>query len=308
MRTRYSTFLMAICLCAGFSIAIPPARAHGIVGKRMFIEALATEDANVKNELALPVAEFLVEPDGTWRTIGFSFEKALYPRKFSLLFGESRIYRHQDSNKFAGYDNLELGLKWQAYQNDAHEFVLSPALFVTVPTGSEQVVQREATLRPAIAYGKGFGDLPSAWLRPLAIQGDFAYETSLSGERWRQLNVDSVLMYSIPYLNRWVRDADAGYSLEHNLRSGFSRGALLGNLFPFIEFNASIAVDGMPGGTSSTLRPGLLWMGKYVQISLAADIPIQGPAIADRHTGACIMVDWFLDEIFPWFGWTPFGR
>ena len=39
--------------------------AHGTVGQRSFIEPLFTEDANIKNELDLPRAEFLMLPDGS---------------------------------------------------------------------------------------------------------------------------------------------------------------------------------------------------------------------------------------------------
>ncbi len=159
-----------------------------------------------------------------------------------------------------------------------------------------------------LLYGKGFGDLRVPWLRPFAIQGDVGFQSSLTGPRDHQIVYDDLLMYSIPYLNHWVRQADAGYSLEHSLRRGFSRGAFFGDLFPYVEFNASTAVSGAPGGTSAALRPGILWMGTYAQVSLAADIPLKAPGLGPRHAGIVVLVDWFLDEIFPPFGWTPFGR
>jgi hypothetical protein len=298
-----------IGICLGFAVALsaPQAAAHGIVGKRMFIEPLVTEDANVKNELDLPHADFLVQPDGTWRSFGFSFEKALYPRRFSLVLEGERLNMHANGENLAGWDNLDLGLKWEAVANVPHELVLSPALFLTLPTGSTRITDRQTALRPMLLYAKGFGDLPVSWLRPLAVQGDVGFEATVTGPRDRQVVYDAVLMYSIPYLNRWVRNADAGYSLEHNLRRGFSRGALLGNLYPFAEFNATSAVGGTPGGTASTLRPGIAWMGKYAQVSVAADVPLQ-PGIATRHTGVVVLVDWFLDDIFRGFSWTPFGR
>jgi hypothetical protein len=297
-----------LLLCLG---AAPAASlwAHGIVGHRMFIEPLVTEDANVKNELDLPGAEFLVEPDGTWRTIGFSFEKALYPRRLSFILEDGRIYRHENGRSLAGWDNLDLGLKWEAYENPRHEFVLSPALLLTAPTGSTDVTEHETALQPMILYGKGFGDLTPGWLRPFAIAGDFGYRATVTGPRDRELIYDTVLMYSMPYLNRWVRNADAGYSLEGNLREGFSRGAFFGNLYPFVEFNGTTPVQGAAGETSTYLRPGISWMGKYVQVSLAADVPLQGSGLGlHRHAGAFILVDWFLDEIFPRINWTPFGH
>ena len=105
-----------------------------------------------------------------------------------------------------------------------------------------------------------------------------------------------------------MRHADAGYSLEESLRRGISWGALFGNLIPYVEVNSSTAVGGIPGGTAASLRPGILWMGKYAQVSVAADIPLPASGFQPRHVGAVIQLDWFLDEIFPPFGWTPFGR
>lgn len=286
-----------------------PAWGHGVVGKRVFIEPLVTEDANVKNELDLPTAEFLVQPDGSWRSIGFSFEKALYPHRFSFVLEGDRIYKHEGSRAIAGWDNLKVGLKWESYQNAQHEFVLSPALFFTFPVGSIGVTARETVLQPMILYGKGFGDLRWPLLKPFAIQGDFGYGASVTGPHDRQLLYDDVLFYSIPYLNRWVRHADAGYSLEHSLRRGFSCGAFFGDLFPFLEFNGASDVKSSPGGTSTFLRPGILWMGKYAQVSLAADIPLQGEELGpNRHVGVYLVVDWFLDDIVPAFHWTPFGN
>jgi len=275
----------------------------------MFVEPLVTEDANVKNELGLPNAQFLVQPDGTWRSIGFSIEKALYPRRFSVTLEESRTYIHDGGHSLAGWENFELGLKWEAFTSARHELVLSPVLTLGLPTGSAAVTVRQTSLRPMLAYGKGFGDLPLRWLRPFGFQGDLGYEATVTGPRDRQLVYDEVLFYSVPYLNHTVRHADDGYSMEQSLRRGFSGGAVLGNLFPFIEYNATKAVSGAPGGTVSTLRPGIVWMGKYVQVSVAADAPISAPGLAGRrHAGASILVDWFLDDLFPPFRWTPFGK
>jgi hypothetical protein len=283
--------------------------AHGIVGERMFVEPLVTEDANVKNELNLPSTQFLVQPDGTWRSIGFSFEKTLYPRRFSVVLDQGRSYLHTGGRSLSGWENLELGLKWEAFTNAPHELVLSPMLILGLPTGSAAVTDRQTSMRPMLAYGKGFGDLPVSWLRPFGIQGDVGYEASVTGRRDRQLVYDEVLFYSVPYLNHTVRQADDGYSMEESLRRGFSRGAFLGDLYPFVEFNATTAVNGVAGGTASSLRPGILWMGKYAQVSVAADCPINMPGIAGRRqVGASVLVDWFLDDIFSPLSWTPFGK
>ncbi len=272
------------------------AAAHGIVGDRMFIEPIGTEDANVKNELVLPDAEFLRSADGALRTFGISLEKSLYPGRVSVILETGRIAR--PASEGSGWTNLELGLKWEAYINEHREFALSPAFFVELPTGSENVTERRTAVRPMLLLAKGFGDVGRSWVRPFAVQADVGYERAADGTD-RAVNYDAVLMYSFPYLNDFVRFANQDYELEDSLRRGLSWGALWGNLHPFIEMNAETDVGGDAAQTSRVLRTGAAWMGKYVQVTVAADRR-RAPSVS--HWGATLMFDWFLDEIFPPLG------
>jgi len=281
--------------------------AHGIVGDRMFIEPLNAEDANIKNELVLPRAEFLTLPDGSFRTFNASFEKSLYPDRWSVVLEQEVISRHEFGRTVTGFDNLEVGTKVAVYRNEAHEFVLTPALFATVPTGASKVAEDGVELHPQILFAKGFGDLKTGWLRPFALQGDAGYEATATGEPERHTTYDLVLMYSVPYLNHFVRKADAGFEIEHSLRRGSSPRAILGDMFPFVEFNGSTPVEGTEGQTATFLRPGTLYMGKYFQLSLAADIPLTG-YLPERRLGGVVLLDLYLDELVPAFSWTPFGR
>lgn len=307
MRGLVRARLVGICLAAYLVCCVPPAAAHGVVGKRMFIEPLVTKDANVKNEFDLPAAGFRVQPDGSWRVAGFSLEKALYPHRLSLAVADDWIGKHREGKNLSGWDNLRLGLKWEAFTNVPHEFILSPAVFFTLPTSDTEITPHQTTLLPMVAYGKGFDDVGVSRLRPFAIQGDAGFQSSISGPRTRNFVYDDVLMYSFPYLNHWVRQADENFSLNHNLRRGFSAGAFFGNLYPFVEFNASTALATL-AGTTADLRPGILWVGKYAQVSIGAELPLRSPGIGAPHPGVIVLVDWFVDEIFPRFSWTPFGR
>jgi len=44
-------------------------------------------------------------------------------------------------------------------------------------------------------------------------------------------------------------------------------------------------------------------MGKYTQVSVAADIPLTAPGLGPRHAGVVVLVDWFMDEIFSRLDW-----
>ena len=281
--------------------------AHGTVGQRKFIEPLFTEDANIKDELDLPRAEFLMLPDGRFRSFSSSFEKALYPNRWSVVIEQSRVYRRVAGSTIAGFDDLEVGTKLALYRSADHELVLTPALFLTAPTGSHSVAENRTKLQPALVFAKGFGDLKWGWLRPLALQGDIGYEAAVTGERERHATYDMVLEYSVPYLNRFIRNADTGFDLEHNLRLGHSLRAILGNMYPFVEFNGSTPVGGTSGSSATFLRPGAAYVGKYFQISAAPDVPLRG-YLPSRRVGAVVLFDLFLNEIVPAFGWTPFGK
>ena len=281
--------------------------AHGAVGRRKFIEPLFTEDANIKDELHLPRAEFLMLPDGTARSFGTSFEKALYPNRWSVVIEQSRAYRRVAGSTIAGFDDLEVGTKLTLYRSAKHELVLTPAIFLTAPTGSHIVAENRTKLQPALIFAKGFGDLKWGWLRPFALQGDIGYEAAVTGERERHATYDMVLEYSVPYLNRFIRNSDTGFDLEHNLRLGHSLRTVLRNMYPFVEFNGSIPVGGTSGSSATFLRPGAACVGKYFQISAAADVPLRG-YLPSRRVGAVVLFDLFLNEVVPAFGWTPFGK
>ncbi len=295
--------LFALIVAASLA---PVCWGHGIVGDRMFIEPLFTEDANIKNEVDIPRLEFLTQSDGSFRMLDVTLEKELWPDRWSVVVEQARLSMHVNGRTMGGFDNLEVGMKLAAYRNAPHEFIVTPALFTTFATGSRSVVERQTALQPMLLYGKGFGDVKVNWVRPFAVQGDLGYGTSVTGTRDRQVIYDAVLEYSVPYLN-WMHRANAGYEMEHQLRRGHSLGAIVGDLFPFVEFNGATPVRGTPGPTVTFLRPGALYMGKYFQLSLAADSPVNG-YLGPHSTGGVILLDLFLDELHSAFGWTPFGK
>ena len=78
-------------------------------------------------------------------------------------------------------------------------------------------------------------------------------------------------------------------------------------MYPFVEFNGSTPVGGTSGSSATFLRPGAAYVGKYFQISAAADVPLRG-YLPSRRVGAVVLFDLFLNEVVPAFGWTPFGK
>jgi hypothetical protein len=297
--------LAALVLCG----PAPPARAHGIVGKRLFIEPLFTEDANPKTELDFPVFESIHLPDGHYSAFNYSLEKKLSDR-FSVSFDNSYNWLTPNGQpRVSGFDNVGFGAKYALYKSPAHEFIVSSSIDVEAPTGDVATgAEPFTTISPGLLYAKGFGDLPSSgaakWLRPFAVQGDFLLDFPAGGtktpDRANVPRADLVVEYSFPYLNAYVRRANAGYSVGGGgFRKGFSLGAIAGNLFPFVEFNfASLPYDG-GRRAFGYYRPGVDFVGHYFQVGFAAELPAN--TFTGSHVGAVGIFDIFLDEVFPRF-------
>jgi len=303
----------SLCVLGGFLCFASSAPAHGIVGKRLFIEPLVTEDASPKNELDLPVWEVIQTPGGHTIAFNYSVEKKLMPR-FSVSFDNSIVsFTPNGQNSVVGFGNIGFGAKFAVYRNAAHEFILSSAFRVEAPTGNPRVgADSFTTLTPELLYGKGFGDLPAnrilKWLRPLALQGDFTLDFPIKGGSksapGKVPHADMVVEYSLPYLNAFVRHANAGYSLEEgNIRKGHSLRAIAGNLFPFTEFNFSWVQSSAGNGLrpQGFIRPGVVYIGHYFEVGAAAEFPSN--QFTGRSAGAIGIFDLFISDVFPKLGW-----
>src|SRR5579859_8301959 len=125
MHCRCLCTFLYVCVVGGFLWLAPSAPAHGIVGKRLFIEPLVTEDASPKNELDLPVWEVIQTPGGHTIAFNYSVEKKLMPR-FSVSFDNSVVsFTPNGQSSVVGFGNIGFGAKYAVYRNAAHEFILS---------------------------------------------------------------------------------------------------------------------------------------------------------------------------------------
>jgi hypothetical protein len=303
----------AVPIAAFFSLFLTTpesASAHGFAGSRFFPATLSTDDPFVNDELSLPTVSSIVTPDGggTRDTeVSVDIAKRITPN-FGVEIGERFINleppRERSQN---GFGNLELGAKYEFFESDEHETILSLGAGVEIGgTGNKRVgADSFTTWTPALFFGKGFGDLPNAvsFLRPLAITGlvGIAIPTSAStravtlndakGER--EIDVERhpnvlqwgfALEYSIIYLEEQVKDI--------GLRAPFDR------LIPLIEVPLETPLNrGQSGPTTGTVNPGVIWSGKYFQLGAEAVIPI------NSHTGSDVgfiaQLHFYLDDLFP---------
>jgi hypothetical protein len=302
---------VAIVTCVAALFVTPASvSAHGFAGSRFFPATLSTDDPFVNDELSLPTVSSIVTPDGggTRDTeVAVDIAKRITPN-FGIEAGERfLILDPRTESSKSGFGNVELGAKYQFFENDEHEAMLSLGEGIEVGgTGNKRVgADTFSTWAPALLFGKGFGDLPDelSFLKPLALTGvvGVAIPTSAStrtvtlnvatGEREieieRHPNVlqwGFALEYSIIYLQEQVKDI--------GLRAPFDR------LIPLVEFPFETPLNrGQEGQTTGTINPGLIWSGKYFQVGAEAIIPIDSRTNGD--VGFIAQLHFYLDDLFP---------
>ena len=58
------------------------------------------------------------------------------------------------------------------------------------------------------------------------------------------------------------------------------------------------------GRTTGTINPGVIWFGRYVQLGLELQIPINRES--GKNVGVLAQLHFYLDDIAPnIFSWTP---
>jgi hypothetical protein len=312
--------LLLLSVFAAVALLPAAAHAHGFVGQRFFPATLATDDPFVADELSLPtVTSTRSNADGgtpaTRQTsVAMDFARRITPN-FGLAFGAKRLHIAPDGQPVGqGWDNLSIGAKYQLYINAAHESILSIGADWDVGgTGSSSIgAERFSTVSPTVYFGKGFGDLATPALRPLAVTGtvgvaipsrastttvsvdpDTGVSTTDVEHNPHVLNLGLALQYSLPYLQSQVKDVGLGAS--------FNR------MIPIVEFTMAKPLDRVDDRRfTGTVNPGVLWAGQKIQLGLEAVIPMNSRS--GHGVGFMAQLHFFLDDVFPaTFGHPMFG-
>jgi hypothetical protein len=270
--------------CAALGVCgAPNASAHGRVGDRFFPATIAVEDPVAADELGFPTAN-LQDGESEYE---LEWAKRITPH---LAFSLGSAYVRGDEGD--GFGNLETGLKYQFYTDEAHEAVLAAGVDVEWGgTGAARVGAEEVTtIAPTLYFGRGFGDSSADWLRPVAVTGSLAYVQGLrnrtdDGEAVpHSVSYGLTLQYSLPYLAAQVHDY------------GWPRW--VNRLTPIVE----VAIDQPVANrgderTTGTINPGLLWSGRYVQLGAEAIIPINDES--GDSVGAALQLHFYVDDLFP---------
>jgi hypothetical protein len=285
------------------TVLLPAASwAHGVVGKRLFPTTFQVDDPFVSDEFSV-LFNHIKDPDAKSTDIDVEVSKRITPG-FGLSVGDS--FRHQEpleGERTNGPGNLELGAKYQLFTSEAHEAVLSIGTNWEVGgTGARRVgADSFSTISPAFFIGKGLGDLPDAvqLLRPFAVTGvvgpnfptrrhnvgvDPDTGAIVAERNPTTLTWGLSLQYSLGYLQSFVKDMGLG--------APFNRMILVAE-FPMETCTSS----GCNGQTTGTVNPGLVWAGKYAEVGIAAQVPINSRT--GHNVGVLGLVHLFIDDLFP---------
>ncbi len=281
--------------------------AHGFASKRFFPATLAVDDPFISDELSF-VVNHIQEPNQKTNEVSLAYSKRITPH-FGIEFGDAyRIIKPNGEKTQKGFANLELGAKYQLFTDNRHEAILSLGLSAEIgDTGSHSAgADSFSTISPELFFGKGFGDLPEVvkYLRPLAITGAigpnfptrsrnviFSVDPD-TGKIIRNIEQNPTtlswgftLQYSLQYLQSYVKDIGLG--------TPFNRMILL------VELSLETCLNHgcNDGRTTGLVNPGLIWFGKYFQLGVEAQIPVNHQT--GSHVGVLGMIHLFIDDLFP---------
>ena len=297
-------WMLSVCwLTLAGTLMTPGASwAHGFAGKRFFPTTFQVDDPFVSDEFSLLV-NHIREPEGKTTELEWEFSKRITPH-FGISVGDA--FRHHDlveGGSANGFANLDLGAKYQFLTSEEHETILSLGTNVELGgTGTRRVgADSFSTISPALFFGKGFGDLPETvkMIRPLALTGVIGpnfptRRTNVSadpdtGELNTERNPTTLtwalsLQYSLMYLQSFVKDTGLG--------APFNRMVLV------VEFPMeSCLSSGCQGQTTGTVNPGIVWVGKKVELGIAVQIPINSRT--GKDVGVFALFHLFIDDLFP---------
>ena len=293
----WSRFTAGAALGAATTLLLNPgaAGAHGFAGARFFPATILNDDPFVADEASLPTLSGSPRDPNGVRDLGIDWEvsKRITPDLgISLGQGWKRLTA-PGVPAISGLDAVKAGIAYQVFRDARHEAIALIGLNATFGhTGRLQVGAPDfTTLGPTLAFGKGFGDLPSPdeWLRPIAMTGNLALDLPTKRESAGSRNPNTftygfAFEYSLEYLQHQVKDIGLGAPFDR--------------LIPLVEVSFTTALDrGQSGQTVGTVQPGFIWAGQSIQIGAEAIIPVTH--FTGRGFGGALQVHFYLDDIFP---------
>jgi hypothetical protein len=194
------------------------------------------------------------------------------------------------------------------YVNPEHEFMLSLGVFrefartgaisgVGAALGNDDT----SSTRPTIFWGKGFGDLPIGFLRPLAVTGTLGY--TFADKKLKVIGTDPDSgdpLFNNGNSNQW----SGGLSLQYSMRylqtqvKDFGLPDFVNKLTPVVEVAWSSAASSPSQSTTQYLfGVGVNYTANAYALSVEALIP--GNRNSGSHVGVIAQFHLYFDDLFP---------
>jgi hypothetical protein len=218
-----------------------------------------------------------------------------------LLFTSSwhRVTPGAGQRTEEGFGDLSIYYRHAVSVSVPHEmeFTLSP--LVVLPVGDRQIAdQGYAHLGGELLLAKGMGDLSDRpwlkYLRPFALQTELAYAGRIQGPANSDVVTNLELEYSLKYLDQFVERLNVGRPLVE--------------LVPYVQFNysQSFIASRLTTKPDFRLTPGLAYLGEYCELSVGAQVALNGAAPSGDRVAVIGLVEIFYDNISPILGRNPF--
>jgi hypothetical protein len=297
--------LLPACAAAWIATCVP-AFSHGFAGDRFFPATIATDDPFAASELSLPTFSEMRQPgQPPLKVLDTSIDISLLilPRTALSIGDGYSIQKAANERTLTGFDNAELNLLYEFFEDDRHEMITSVGLNWEIGGSGRRSLGNESssTWTPAFLFGKGFGDLSDSlpFLKPFAITGTVGLglpssSGTASDPKPNTLEWGLALEYSLIYLQQHVKDV--------GLKPPFSQ------LIPLVEFSMSTPLNrSVDKLTTGTINPGVIWSGQYYQVGIEAVIPVNNHS--GHNVGVVAQVHFYLDDLCPAiFSKALFGR
>ncbi len=296
-------------------LAVPThANAHDTAGARLFVSTLLVDDPGVADEVSLPTFFWLPQstPSGTpapqLYQVNVEFSKRI-TENFGVSLGTGYSWLQTPGAKTAnGWQNLEAGVKYKIYVNPEHEFMLSAGVsreFArTGASGTNGAVldnDDSSSTTPAVYFGKGLGDLPIGYLRPLAITGTLGYQ--IADKKLKVTGTDPAtgdLLFNNGLSNQWTGGLTVQYSMRY-LQSqvkDFGLPEWLNRMTGLLEATWSSPAS-KPNNGSTQYLFGVGVNYTETNYAITAELLIPGNQQTGSHVGLVAQFHLYLDDLLP---------
>jgi hypothetical protein len=188
--------------------------AYTAAGDRNFPALLILPQIGPTDSLWIPISTMPMEAlQTTDPTRDTSFEgtySKLITEELGIQLGDGLVHRNRlHASSVTGAQNFSALLQYEAILDPPHEFLLSVQIGHEFGGTGDQIVgsKTHGATTPGVTFGKGLGDLPIGYWRPLAVTGFAGYEIG-KGARANVFQAGFSVQYSVPYLVSKVANVD----------------------------------------------------------------------------------------------------